>query len=53
MKENVFLVANLFKVPFKFELTESYDVSNEFISFKDVKIQSHIDYLSEFGMVIS
>lgn len=53
MKESVFLVANILKIPFKFELSEKYDISNEFIAFKDIKIQSHIDYLSEYGVVVS
>lgn len=53
MKESVFLIANLLKIPFKFELSPAYDISNEFITFRDIKIQSHIDYLSEYGIVIS
>lgn len=53
MKESVFLIAYLFKIPFKFELSQKYDITNEFINFRDLRVQSHINYLSEYGVIIS
>jgi hypothetical protein len=53
MKEKVFIIAHFLKIPFKFQLFKEFDVSNDFINLKNMKIQSHIDYLSEFGVIIS
>ena len=53
MKEKIYIVAYIFGIPFRFELARKYDISNEFIGFRNINVQSHIDFVSEYGITIS
>jgi len=53
MKEKASLIIYFFKIPFSFPLIQSNGKSENPIRIYDVEIESHIDYISEYGNIVS
>lgn len=52
MRENATLVAYFLYIPFKFSLKIVDDVVGNSFQLSNIQVESHIDYISEFGKVI-
>ncbi|ELA42059.1 uncharacterized protein VICG_00908 [Vittaforma corneae ATCC 50505] len=53
MKEKAFLIIYLFRIPFKFSIVQTDTLFENTIKVSNIEIESHIDYLSEYGNVVS
>lgn len=53
MKEKAFLIIYFFRIPIRFSIYPSNSVLENSIKIEDIQIETHIDYLSEYGTVVS
>lgn len=53
MKEKAFLVIYFFKIPFRFSIFQRDALLDDAVKISNIEIESHIDYLSEYGNVVS
>lgn len=53
MHQRIFLIVRLFKISFKIRLTLSKEIFDDCIVLNDVDVKSQIEYLSEYGALMS
>lgn len=53
MHQRIFLIMRLFKISFRIRLTPSKETFNDYIVLNNVDVKSQIEYLSEYGVLVS
>lgn len=53
MHQRVFLILKLFRMPFRIRLTPTGDMLDDYIVLSEADVKSQIEYLSEYGILVS